>query len=333
MKSVAERVHKEHLIISSQARARRWLAYKQVAAMRLQVWYKHTLWSRKQMVKVRAEVRDATRNKKMKEKVSGKIKASYTKVWDVANARYQYKHRKMPGIVLTEKPDILGDDDVLTPRSRRRKNWAEATGGREELNEIEAAHVIEKFMKSLLFKDAGGFLISQQWYGKWKLDQRPGREGCALIIQKIVRHQMQRWGGPEKFGKRVSHNHDLMKRRLKAGRVKGRKAGGGLTLANSKPQFEVRARTPTWHLSTGGRARVRASSGGRVRRVLRAGGRPSEAWERSSPLPGAQEQLYGRGVSPLQPKILLASAAEEQQQQRHLSTGYLTGHVRLAGLH
>jgi hypothetical protein len=54
----------------------------------------------------------------------------------------------------------------------------------------------------------------------------------------------------------------------------------------------------------GVRGHVRASSGGRVRRVLRTGGRPSEARERG-----------GVGGSPLdKPEILPASGAKEQQR-------------------
>ena len=160
-----------------------------------------------------------------------RLKKDYDKIWDIVNQRYQYKHRKLPGVILDKKPEILGDDDVLTPRSKRRKNWAEATGGREELNEIEAAHIIVKFMKLTLFKDAGGFLISQQWYGKWVIDRRPNRDQAVIIIQKIVRHQFERWGGLYKFGKRVSHNHELQKRRMKS----KNKGQGGMGIADTRP--------------------------------------------------------------------------------------------------
>ncbi len=235
MKTVAHKVHETSLIINSQNRFRRWKAKRYANALRIQRWLRHIKWSEKQMIKVKAEVRDAKRERIRRKKVGSKLKQDYDKLWDVANQRYMYKHRKLPGIILKEKPSILGDDDVLSPRSRRRKNWAQATGGREDLNEIEAAHVIVKFMRLTLFKDAGGFLISQQWYGKWKLDRRPNKEQATLIIQKIVRTEIERWGGLRKFGKRVSHNNELMKRRMKS-RTKGKKAGGML---NSAPQFDV----------------------------------------------------------------------------------------------
>ena len=186
-------------------------------------------------MQVRAEVRSAKREILKSKKVINRLKKDYDKIWDVVNQRYQYKHRKMPGVIFDEKPQILGTDDVLTPRSKRRKNWAEATGGREELNEIEAAHIIVKFMKLTLFKDAGGFLISQQWYGKWVFDRRPNWDQAVLIIQKIIRHQIERWGGGGKFGKRVSHNHELQKRRMKS-KNKGR---SGIGIADSRPMHPV----------------------------------------------------------------------------------------------
>ncbi|GMH75395.1 hypothetical protein TrLO_g812 [Triparma laevis f. longispina] len=232
IRSIAHNVKEKHLIIFTQNGYRRWHACRWTAAIRIQRWLREFKRYAKEMIKVKAEVRSAKRELLKKQKVGNRLKKDYDKIWDVVNQRYQYKHRKVPGLLLDEKPEILGDDDVLTPRSKRRKNWAEATGGREELNEIEAAHVIVKFMKLTLFKDAGGFLISQQWYGSWVKNKRPSEGGAVVIIQKIVRHQIERWGG--KFGKRVSHNNELQKRRLKS------KTGGkgGVGLADARPLHE-----------------------------------------------------------------------------------------------
>jgi len=198
MKNLSSKVRRKHLIILSQSGYRRWHATRVANALRVQGWLRHIKWGERQMYIVRAEVRDRMRDKLKKDKITRKLKNQYDKIWDVVNAKYSYVHKKVPGLILDKKPEILEGDDILTPRSKRRKNWAEATGGREELNEIEAAHVLVKFMKSLLKKDAGGFLFSQQWYGKWVKDRLPNRDQAIVIIQKIVRTQIERWGGGER---------------------------------------------------------------------------------------------------------------------------------------
>ena len=234
MRNLKFKVRRKHLIILSQNGYRRWHSIRVANALRIQRWLRHIKWGERQMYVVRAEVRDRMRDKLKREKVTKKLKNHYDKIWDVVNARYQYKHRKLPGVILDEKPEIMGGDDILTPRSKRRKNWAEATGGREELNEIEAAHIVVKFMKGLLEKDAGGFLISQQWYGTWVAKRKPNKEQAIVIIQKIIRTQMERWGGLVKFGKRVSHNNALQKRRMKS-KNRGK---GGLGLKGARPLHE-----------------------------------------------------------------------------------------------
>ena len=239
LKRIAFVVKRNHLITLSQCGYRRWRAIRVANAMRIQRWFKHYLWGEKQLYVVRAELRDRKRDQRKRDKVTRKLKTNFDKIWDVANDRYFYKHRKLPGVILQEKPKVLGKDDVLSPRSKRRRNWAQATGGREELNEIEAAHIIVKFMKLTTWKDAGGFIISQQWYRmtSWLLSKRPSKAQAVVIIQKIIRTQIERWGGLQKFGKRVSHNHHIMKRRLKA-KKRGKGGAGapmGILGADSRP--------------------------------------------------------------------------------------------------
>jgi len=234
MKKIHVEIRRIKLIELTQANYRRRHAIKVINAKRIQRWLRWKKDVAIQMVKVNTQLRARRREVAAKNKVGAKVKKKFDKIWDVANERYLYKHKYLPGVVFDQKPQVLGNDDVLTPRSKRRQNWAMATGGREELNEPEAAGVIIKFMKLTFFTDAGGFRISQQWYGSRFKKKRPTE--AVVIIQKIVRTQVERWGGGKRFRERDSHTMKHVQRRFQDEKKKKVKVTNSKVKMGSVPQ-------------------------------------------------------------------------------------------------
>lgn len=70
-----------------------------------------------------------------------------------------YLHRRTLEIT-TEKPLVFGRFDIPDPRTRKRLQ-RKAIADREEMNEVEAAHVIQRFLRPLILVDARGFFPMQ----------------------------------------------------------------------------------------------------------------------------------------------------------------------------